>query len=457
VVLKEDQKFSLLIVDDDPGVLAALRRVFYDRDYAIHIAAGGQKALSILDSFPVSAAIIDLRMPEMDGLTLLRILRKRAPEVLCLILTAYGRIGDAVEAMKLGALDFLEKPFSQAVICARIDEFQRMWEMRIAAGPVHGFLSDDSGPWAIIGNSASMQELGRIIARVSLTDASIIIQGETGTGKEVLARAIHRKSPRRDQLFLPVDCTSLNESLVESELFGYVKGAFTGAQSHRPGLIRSAQKGTLFLDEVGDLPLSMQTKLLRALQEQEVRPVGGTQWVPIDVRVIAATHCDLEKAVHEGKFRADLYFRLNVVTLSVPPLRHRREDIQPLVKTFLHRFTSPTYPSMEISPEAMECLRNHDWPGNVRELENVIQRAMALALNPLITPHDLPERLRESCSRADRPPSSQPPLLTLKDYEREAIQNALQMARNNRKLAARILGIGESSLYRKIKEYDIKD
>jgi DNA-binding NtrC family response regulator len=453
----EDRKFSVLIVDDDPGVLAALTRLFYDRDYLIHTAATGRKALQILDAHPVSAAILDLRMPEMDGLTLLRAIRKRAPRVLCLMLTAYGGVAEAVEAMKLGALDFMEKPFSHDALCARIDEFHRLFEWRNAADTAQGFAAQDSSPRGLIGNSPAMRELGRMIARLSLTDASVIIQGETGTGKEVLARAIHAESPRRDRVFLPVDCTSLNESLIESELFGHVKGAFTGAQGHRPGLIRSAEGGTLLLDEVGDLPLSMQAKLLRTLQEQEVRPVGGHEWLLVNVRIIAATHCDLEEAVHKGKFRADLYYRLNVVTLYMPLLRHRREDIPLLANHFLQRFASPALPSPQLSPEALECLNEHDWPGNVRELENVIQHAIALASHPLIAPHDLPHRVREAGSRSGtgHPPDSQPPPLSLKDYERRAIENALRIAGANRKDAARILGIAESSLYRKIKEYDL--
>jgi len=443
------------MVDDEREVLSSLKRVFFDDDYHIHTARNGQDALELLGKVSIDAALIDLKMPGMDGLTLLKEIRKGYPAIMVMMLTGYGGVKEAVEAIKLGAVDFLEKPFSPEGLRARVAQLHQIWELKEGNRKLRAKIEFEFGFDRLVGNSTAILKLKAMIAQVGPTDASILIQGETGTGKELVARAIHYHSPRSDNNFVPVDCAAISETVMESELFGHVKGAFTGAHVSTLGLIRSADKGTLFLDEVGELSPAIQVKLLRTIQEREVRPVGSSKSYQVDVRILAATNRDLATEVALGNFREELFYRLNVVTVNVPPLRDRGEDIHLLARYFVKRFASDFSPAKDIAREALISLENYDWPGNIREMENVIRRAMALAKEDIILPEDLPPNIyqppSEPLQKIDHPSDG-----SLATYEKAAIQNALAKSGSNRKKAAQILGIGEATLYRKMKKYQIK-
>jgi DNA-binding NtrC family response regulator len=443
-------KFTVLLVDDEQLVLSSLKRAFFEYNYLIHAAGNGREALDILHTRRVDAAIIDLKMPGMDGLELLQNIRRKFPEVMCLMLTGHGGVREAVEAIKLGALDFLEKPYQLEELTNRVVELQQVWLLNGAERN----LARDQPFRLLLGESPVMVQLKDEIARVARTDASVLIHGETGTGKELVARALHAHGGRAGKSFVPVDCAALTETLAESELFGHLKGAFTGAQAAGLGLIRTADKGTLFLDEIGELSPAVQAKLLRVLQEKEVRPIGSTRSFAVDARIIAATHRDLAQQARRGGFREDLFYRLNVVTLEVPPLRQRREDIPLLARFFLERYRFPQTPLQAISSEAGELLEQYDWPGNIRELENVIQRAAALSKNKVVEVEDLPSRMRSAAPKAVKSELFHE-LTTMEEFERAAIVNALRMCANNRKSAAQFLNIGEATLYRKLKKYGI--
>jgi len=447
-------KFSLLMVDDEPAVLSSLKRVFFEEDHDIHTAGSGEDALALLEKVRIHAALIDLKMPGMDGLALLQEIRKRYPGLMVIMLTGHGGIKEAVEAIKLGADDFLEKPFSPEGLRARVGQLRHIWELTEENRALRHKIESHFTFERLVGNSTPMLGLKETIAQVGPGETSVVIQGETGTGKELVARAIHYHSPRSEKEFVPVDCAAISETVIESELFGHVKGAFTGAHISSLGLIRSANKGTLFLDEIAELSPAMQAKLLRTLQEREVRPVGSSRSHSVDVRILAATNRDLAEEVSLGSFREDLFYRLNVVLVSVVPLRNRREDIPLLAKYFVKRFATDFSPVKDISPEALICLENHDWPGNVRELENVLRRAVALGKGKTIIPEDLPSNIHVPSveSSHDAIHASEDSLAA---YEKAALQNALSKSGNNRKWAAQILGIGEATLYRKIKKYDI--
>jgi DNA-binding NtrC family response regulator len=447
-------RFSLLLVDDEPSVLSSLRRVFFEEDYAIHSAGSGEEALALLEKVRVDAALIDLKMPGMDGLELVKETKARYPQVMVIMLTGHGGIKEAVEAIKLGAADFLEKPFAYEGLRARVGQLHHIWKLTQENLALKDQMARRFRFDRLVGNSTPMLRLKETIAQVGPGDTSVLIQGETGTGKELVAKAVHYHSRRSKQDFVPVDCAAISETVIESELFGHVKGAFTGAHTSSLGLIRSAHKGTLFLDEIAELSSAMQAKLLRTLQEREVRPVGSSKSYDVDVRILAATNRNLGEAVSLGNFREDLFYRLNVVALSVVPLRDRKEDIPLLAKYFVKEFATNFSPVKDISEEALIRLENYSWPGNVRELENVLRRAVALGKGKTITPEDLPPNIYVPPME----PSSGPvavPDDTLAGYEKAALQNALQKSQHNRKRAAQILGIGEATLYRKIKKYDI--
>jgi DNA-binding NtrC family response regulator len=446
--------FSLLMVDDEPAVISSLRRVFFEDDYDLHSAESGEDALEVLGKVRIDAALIDLKMPAMDGFALLREIRKTHPLVMVIMLTGHGGIKEAVEAIKLGADDFLEKPFSPEGLRARVMQLYNIWKLREENRALRKKIESQFGFESLVGNSTAMLRLKETIAQIGPVDTSVLIQGETGTGKELVARAIHYHSPRSDKSFVPVDCAAISETVMESELFGHLKGAFTGAHVSTLGLIRSADKGTLFLDEVGELSPAIQAKLLRTIQEREVRPVGSSRSHPVDVRILAATNRDLTQEVPLGNFREDLFYRLNVVGVNVVPLRDRREDIPLLANYFVKRFATDFSPVEDISKEALICLENHDWPGNIRELENVLRRAIALGKGKTIMPEDLPSNIyappTETSKGTIRLSED-----SLEAYEEAAIRNALTKSRQNRKRAADILGIGEATLYRKIKKYGI--
>jgi DNA-binding NtrC family response regulator len=451
--------FSLLLVDDEPAILSSLKRVFRKSPYDLHSASNVDVALELLAQIPVDAALVDLKMPGKDGMVLLKEIRQTWPHVRVIILTGHGGVEEAVAAIQMGAVDFLQKPYEDESLKARIGQLYQIWSLEQENQSLKASVQFQFNYNQLIGNSTAILNLKKMILQVAPSDASILIQGETGTGKELVAQAVHAHSPCNDKPFVPVDCAGISESVMGSELFGHVKGAFTGAHESTPGLIRSADGGTLFLDEVGELSLSMQVKLLRTIQEKEVRPVGSSKNYPVNVRILAATNRDLEKEVEEGRFRQDLFYRLNVVVISVPPLRDRLDDVPLLARKFLQEFSTPSCPVQHIAQQTMAYLTNYEWPGNVRELENVIRRAMAIGTQDAIVPGDLPEAITgntpppTAATTADE--ASAPFSDSLASYEKAAITNALAKCDGHRKNAARLLGIGEATLYRKLNKYQI--
>jgi len=356
-----------------------------------------------------------------------------------------------VEATRMGAADYVTKPFHIPELRTKLDRVVRSLELDQENRLLREQLRTRPGFGGLIGLSPKMQRVYRLIEKVSQHNYPVLILGESGTGKELVARSIHFSGPRKNRPIVPVDCSALVPTLIESELFGYVKGAFTGAMHNRQGLMEVANGGTLFLDEIGDLPVDLQAKLLRALQEKEIRPVGSTDRVPITVRIIAATNRDLDAAVRQGKFRQDLYFRLNVVQIKLPPLRDRKGDIPLLVNSFLEKFSGPDSEPRRVSEDAMVRLMAYDWPGNVRELENAIERAIALGSGPILHVCDLPSSLQHNSGERLLHNDE---LLPLEELERRAILRALREAGGDKLAAARLLGIGKTTLYRKLKQYD---
>jgi len=448
-------KFSCLLVDDDPNIISLLESVFRDSSYQIYTAMNGKSALSLMEKVRIDATLIDLVMPEMDGITLLKEIKKDHPDTMAIMLSGYGCVESAVKAVKLGAVDFLEKPVSPEGLRFCLAQLFEKWKAKKENRTSGAKIKPRFGYAQLVGRSTVVKKLKQLIAQVGPTDAPVLIQGQTGTGKELAARAVHYHSRRSQKSFMPVDCAAISETVIESELFGHVKGAFTGAHISTLGIIRSADKGTLFLDEIGELPKSVQAKLLRTIQEREVRPVGSSKRYPVDIRVIAATNRDLEAEVLKGGFNEALFYRLNVVNINVPQLKDRKEDIPLLAKHFARRFAFADSQVKDISPDALACLEAYDWPGNIRELENVIQRAIALGSKSLIRTWDLPKKIYALSAKTSKS-HSKPTHGTLAWYEKKAIQNALTKSSGNRKNAAMLLAVGEATVYRKIKKYHIK-
>lgn len=442
---------TVLIVDDENTTRALCRDVVAESGLCTRLASTTEQALEILDQFPVDIIITDLRVPEMGGLELLKRVRERYPRTAVMMLTQYGTIESAVEATRMGAADYVTKPFHIPELRTKLDRVVRSLELDQENRLLREQLRTRPGFGGLIGLSPKMQRVYRLIERVSQHNYPVLILGESGTGKELVARSIHFSGPRKNKPIVPVDCSALVPTLIESELFGYVKGAFTGAMHNRQGLMEVANNGTLFLDEIGDLPVDLQAKILRALQEKEIRPVGSTERVPLTVRIIAATNRDLDAAVRQGNFRQDLYFRLNVVQIKMPPLRDRKGDIPLLVNSFLEKFSGPDIEPQRVSEDAMIRLMAYDWPGNVRELENAVERAVALGSGPILHVGDLPSNLQHS--NGERLLHSDE-LLPLEELERRAILRALREAGGDKLAAARLLGIGKTTLYRKLKLYD---
>jgi two-component system response regulator HydG len=375
------------------------------------------------------------------------------PQVAVVVLTQYGSIDSAVSATRMGAVDYVTKPFHIDDLRARLERVARDLDLDRENRLLREQLRSKPGFGGMIGVSAKMQRVYKMIEKVSQHDYPVLILGESGTGKELVAKSIHYSGPRKDRPFAPVDCSSLVPTLIESELFGYVKGAFTGAIQSKQGLLEAAQGGTLFLDEIGDMPVDLQAKLLRALQEREVKPVGSTERRRINIRIIAATNRDLEAAIRNGSFRQDLFFRLNVVQIKLPPLRERKSDIQLLVTSFLEKFSDAHGAQRSISDDAMRRLIAYDWPGNVRELENAIERALAMGSGPIVHVGDLPSNLHFPSS--ERTPERDE-LLPMDELERRAILRTLRETGGDKLAAARMLGIGKTTLYRKLKQYQME-
>jgi DNA-binding NtrC family response regulator len=445
---------TVLIVDDEDATRSLCRDVVAESGLRTKLAATTEQALDILDQSPIEIVITDLKVPQLGGIELLKRVKETYPQAAVMVLTQYGTIESAVEATRMGAADYVTKPFHVPELRSKLDRVVRLLEVNQENRILREQLRSRPGFAGLIGVSPKMQRVYRLIEKVSQHNYPVLILGESGTGKELVARSIHFSGLRKARAFVPVDCSALVPTLIEAELFGYVKGAFTGAVHTKPGLMEVADKGTLFLDEIGDLPVDLQAKLLRALQEKEIRPVGSTERVALAVRVIAATNRDLEAAVRQGGFRQDLFFRLNVVQIKLPPLRERKSDIPILVNSFLEKYCEANGKVRTISEDAMSRLMAYDWPGNVRELENAIERAVALGSGPTLHVGDLPTNLHHSSG--ERLPQNDE-VLPLDELERRAILGALREAGGDKLIAARLLGIGKTTLYRKLKQYESKE
>ncbi len=443
---------KILVVDDEPSILKLLKEALTQWGYLVECVGTGAEALEAVRTELYDAAITDIRMPEMSGLDLLREIKRHDESIEVVVMTGYPTISSAVEALKEGAYDYLSKPLI-------LDELRhlmaRVTEKRFLKGEVHSLrarLGEELTVNELVGNAQPMQRVKEIIGKVATTDSPVLIEGESGTGKELVAAAIHRLSGRAKGPFIPVNCSAIPEDLLESEFFGHVRGAFSGAVSDALGLFRGAHEGTIFLDEIAELSPGLQVKLLRVLQEMQVRPVGSTKAHPVDVRVIAATNRDLDRSIADGRFRQDLYYRLNVVRVSLPPLRARREDIPALVNHFLRRYNRRFRRDVKgITPDALATLGGYDFPGNVRELENVIERAFAMGAREQITLADLPVLGTASVPSASVPQSGTVPRLA--DVEKDLILRALAFYKDDKEAAASALGISRRTIYRRLKEY----
>ena len=438
---------TLLIVDDDSSNLESLQKVFDSEGYRVLTASGGKDALETVRKQRVDVILTDLMMPDMDGLDLLRSVKTVSPESEVVLMTAYGTVERAVTAMKQGAYDFVTKPFKKIQITRGVRRAMEKQVLLLENRTLRNRLESRENERIIIGNSFGMRRLLDMLRQVAGSEAGVLFLGESGTGKELFARQLHLWSRRADKVFIPFNCAALPRDLAEAELFGHEKGAFTGAHKERSGLFREADGGTLFLDEVGEMDPALQGKLLRVLQEGEVRPVGGARPVQVDVRIVAATKSDLETAVKEGRFRGDLYYRLNVIRIDLPPLRERREDIPLLADTFLKRFAAKNRRAIDgISQGAMEVLSTYDWPGNVRELENAIERAVVLNKGTTLVEEDLPEHIFKEGAAGTS--ITLPVGISMEEMEKVVLAETLKVTRGNKRLAAHLLGISLRTVYR---------
>ncbi len=442
----------ILVVDDEAEMRETCRKILARKGHAVYATSDGTAALETLRAEPFDLIIADLRMPGMDGIALLREVKKISPEVGFIVITAYGTIDTAVEAVREGAFDYLPKPFSMAQLEVAVERslsYRRLLdENRELQRRLRGAMQFEE----IIASSPKMSAVLDVVRKVAPTDANVLVRGETGTGKELIAQAIHAGSQRNEAPFVPIDCASLPENLLESELFGHEKGAFTGALASKRGLLESAVHGTLFLDEIGDLSPNIQAKLLRVLQERQFRRVGGRELLQVDIRVLAATNRNLEDMVRQGTFREDLFYRLNVVTIDLPPLRERREDIALLANHFLAQFCTKGGKTVQgLSSAALLILESYHWPGNVRELRNTIQRAVSLTDCNQVSPLDLPEYLVEAVRGSSAPVGGafrQEKGKVIRDFERVYLSRLLAEAGGNVSEAARRAGMKRSALHR---------
>lgn len=469
---------TILVVDDDKNIRYALKRMFEDKGLGVITAKNGKEALDILDKEIPDLVVMDIMMPGMNGLQVLKEMRENYPKLLVIIMTAFGTTDTAIEAMRLGAYEYILKPF----------DVQKMWELVEKALSISRTMKtqvsykpfEEESPVSevIVGRSPKMQEVYKMIGRIAESDVTVLLRGDSGTGKELIARAIYQYSKRNDKPFIPVNCAAIPDTLLESELFGHEKGAFTGADSRRIGKFEQCNGGTIFLDEIGDMSLLTQAKILRVLQEKEIQRVGGTERIKVDIRLIVATNKDLEKAIAEGRFREDLYYRLNVVTINLPPLREKKEDIPRLVQYFIRRFNLELKKDIK-SPtqEALAKLEGYSWPGNVRELENIIKRAVVECKGDYIMPgelhldykaekarlselqNDVEERLEylleQVFNEVTRLPKGKGFSVT-SIIEKSLITRALKITGGNQVQAAGLLGINRNTLRSKIQQYKIK-
>ena len=463
-------KLHLLVVDEDAAIRSACCEIATDLGFVPQTVSSIDAARTLLRDQGIDILLLDLRAPLEEGLGLLHEIKTLNPGLMVVVMTAFATVPAAVEAMRTGAADYLTKPFAMDELTTVLERaLERANERRTVEGAsrkLRETLRSPQGLGNLIGRSPEMDKLYRILAKVAQSSHPVLILGESGVGKELVARSIHSNGPHADRPFVPIDCGSLVPTLMESELFGYVKGAFTGATRAKDGLLASAEGGTVFLDEIGELPIDLQAKLLRALQEKEVRPVGATHRIPINVRILAATNRNLTAAVEQGRFRKDLYYRLSVVNLRIPPLRERKQDIPLLAAHFLERMSRETGTTHTLSDDALRTLVDYEWPGNVRELENSLDRACTLSSGPVLHLGDLPTQLQNfhlqnrrpvpvTAAALGAPGSNRVPVLPLAQLEKEAILETLRKLNGDKLLAARLLGIGKTTLYRKLKEYGI--
>src|SRR5262245_4692214 len=445
---------AILVADDEAGVRESLAEVLRDAGYTVETAVDGSAALAALDNHDFAIVITDLRMPGADGLAVLRKLCEVAPQTVPMVMTAHGSVESAVEALRAGAADYILKPVVFDDVLAKVarvlEHRQLAWQTQMLRREVEREFDFDH----LVGKSAAMREVFLLSRKVAPTQTTVLITGESGTGKEVVARAIHHYSQATGKVFLPVNCAAIPETLLESQLFGHVRGAFTGAVTAQEGLFARARGGTIFLDEIGDLPTGLQSKLLRAIEGKEILPVGSTQPITVEVRIITATNRELQRMVQQGTFREDLYYRLNVMEIHLPPLRDRREDIPELV-VFLVRIHNRDLQRCNggLDNATMKLLMSQPWKGNVRELDNVIEHAMILGDGDWITTADLPRALRED--EAALPPVGDELREALRAYERIHIETVLRRLGNDKRQAADALGLSLSSLYRKMNELGI--
>lgn len=449
---------SILIVDDEKGQREILTTILDREGYRVVAVPGGREALERLKTEEFDLILTDLKMQGMSGMELLEQVLAEDPQQCIVIMTAHGTVDSAVEAMKKGAFDYLEKPLEREDLLLTLQRaFEHIMLLRENKA-LHKKLEESQGIASIIGEHPKIKEVFRVINKIAPTGSTVLIYGESGTGKELVARAIHEKSPRKDRPFFAINCAAIPDTLMESELFGHEKGSFTGAGSREIGLFEAADKGTVFLDEIGEMSVAMQAKLLRAIQEKEIRRVGGKVNVPIDVRIISATNRDLEAEIKKGTFREDLYYRLNVIRINLPPLRERGSDIAALADFFVRKYsTASAIPLQGIAKPALKILMNYSWPGNVRQLESVIERGVLMAEGDLIQPEDLPAEVHEEVAHADRLPFEFPPEgISIEGLERELIIKAMDRTGWVIAKAAPLLGMSYKTLQYRLEKFGIE-
>jgi len=453
---REGSWVQMLLLSADATLRAAYRELAEELGFTVHVAEKPEHAFQIQEKHKVESALVDLPLSECDLLDLLRQFKQHRQETEVILMSNAASVPTAVQAMRLGAFEYVTKPFDAHELRQLLERLVSHLKMTSESRMLREHLRTPQGFGNIVGRAPEMEKLYRMISKAAHSTHPVLILGESGTGKELVARSIHYSGPHRDRPFIPVDCGSLVPTLIESELFGYVRGAFTGANRSKDGLLAIANGGTVFLDEIAELPVDLQAKLLRTLQEKEIRPVGSTHPIKVDVRILAATNRDLEFAVENGTFRKDLFYRLNVLSLRIPSLRERRQDIPLLADYFLERLVRTGAAAHTLSDKAMELLMAYDWPGNVRELENCLERACAMSSGPGLHEGDLASpirNLRAMAATSIVATGDDGRIVAIAELEKRAIVGALEQLGGDKLLAARMLGIGKTTLYRKLKEY----
>jgi two-component system response regulator PilR (NtrC family) len=447
---------TILVIDDESASRDSLYDVLVDAGYQVTAASSGEEGLEAIKTTDFDLVITDLRMPGIDGIAVLREVRRLSPQTLVMLITAHASVDTAVAALREGAHDYMLKPLVYDDVIAKVSRLVKHKELAWQIQHLRREVESRYAPGDLVGESKSMKRIGQMIRQVAPTSSTVLITGESGVGKEVVARAIHRESDRHDKIFLPVNCGAIPENLLESQLFGHMRGAFTGAVASQEGLFQRARGGTIFLDEIGEMPLALQVKLLRAIEEKEIHPVGASKPVTVDVRIIAATNRDLEQCCKEGIFREDLYYRLNVFNIEIPPLRDRREDISLLVSFLVNRHNSEMNRHFKgVDNAAMKLLMSMPWKGNIRELDNAIEHAMIVGRGDWIAADDLPARISKG-GPFQSVPVGDDLKTAMRLYERNHIENLLERCDGDKRKAAELLGISLSSLYRKLEELEIR-